>query len=39
LVDKAAEGALQRKGFGGEGANGFDGAVVFVTQCVDASGG
>jgi hypothetical protein len=39
LVDEAAERALQRQGFGGEGAGGFDGAGVFVAPCVDSGGG
>ena len=39
MIDEVAEGALQGQGFGGEGAGGFDGASVFVAQCVEAGGG
>ena len=34
LADEVAERALQRQGFGGKGAGGFNGSGVFVPQCV-----
>ena len=39
LVDEVAEGALRDQRFGGEGAGGFEGARVFVPQCVKAGDG
>ena len=39
LVDEVAERALQSQRFGGEGAGGFDGAGVLVTQGLEAGGG
>jgi hypothetical protein len=39
LVDEVAEEALQVQGFGGEGAEGLDGAGVLVPQRVKAGDG
>jgi hypothetical protein len=36
LVDEVDEGALQFQSFGGEGADGLDGAGVLVTQRVES---
>ena len=33
------EFALQVQGFSGEGEGGFDGAGIFIAQCVKAGGG